>query len=159
MLAPVGEANFGEEALTALNIEAAQAWPAFATALESAAGQTVGYVTRGTLLVAADPSDLVALDDLIGYRAGLGLGADRLGARQCRASEPLLAPGVRGGADLAGDHQVDNRRLVDALARTPAGPAGVDVVARRGRRGRRPRTDGRMVSSSGGEAAGRPAQW
>ena len=127
MLAPVGEANFGEEALTALNIEAAQAWPAFATALESATGQTIGYVTRGTLLVAADPSDLVALDDLIGYRAGLGLGADRLGARQCRASEPLLAPGVRGGADLVGDHQVDNRRLVEALAEA-CRVDGADVV-------------------------------
>lgn len=128
MLAPVGEANFGEEALTALNLEAARVWPAFATALESATGQSVGYVTRGTLLVAADPSDMAALDDLIGYRAALGLGTERLGARECRASEPLLAPGVRGGADLTGDHQVDNRRLVDALVRA-CGAEGVDVVA------------------------------
>ncbi len=128
MLAPVGEANFGEEALTALNIEAAAAWPAFAAALESATGLPVGYVTRGTLLVASDPSDMVALDDLIGYRAGLGLDTDRLSARECRASEPLLAPGVRGGADLAGDHQVDNRRLVDALVHA-CRAGGVDVVA------------------------------
>ncbi len=128
MLAPVGEANFGEEALTTLNMEAARAWPVFAADLESTTGQMVGYVTRGTLLVAADPSDMAALDDLIGYRVGLGLGADRLSARRCRASEPLLAPGVRGGADLVGDHQVDNRRLVEALAQA-CKVGGVDLAA------------------------------
>ncbi len=115
MLAPVGEANFGEEALTALNIEAARAWPGFAEALEAASGRSVGYVDRGTLLVAVDASDRALIDDLLDYRAQLGLDAELLTARECRALEPLLSPGVRGGADLAGDHQVDNRRLVDAL--------------------------------------------
>src|SRR5580693_3982374 len=88
MLAPVGEANFGEEALTVLNIEAARVWPEFATALESASGREVGYVARGTLLVAVDPSDREALEDLLRYRGSLGLGTDRLGARECRALEP-----------------------------------------------------------------------
>jgi glycine oxidase len=115
MLAPVGEANFGEEALTVLNIEAARAWPRFAEALEVAAGRSVGYVAGGTLLVAADTSDRAVTDDLLGYRAQLGLTAQRLSSGECRALEPLLAPGIRGGAHLVGDHQVDNRRLVDAL--------------------------------------------
>lgn len=127
MLAPVGEANFGEDALTRLNLAAARAWPAFAEALEAATGRSVGYVTRGTLLVAADPSDLAALEDLLAYRTGLGLDTTRLSARECRASEPLLAPGIRGGADLVGDHQVDNRRLADALIEA-CRRAGVDLV-------------------------------
>ena len=42
MLAPVGEAHFGEEALTALNVEAARAWPGFARDLETASGRQVG---------------------------------------------------------------------------------------------------------------------
>ncbi|MGH9080890.1 MAG: glycine oxidase ThiO, partial [Acidimicrobiales bacterium] len=115
MLAPVGEAAFGEETLTALNIQAAQAWPGFAEALEAAAGRTIGYMTHGTLLVAVDTSDRAVTDDLLGYRAQLGFTAAPLTSRECRALEPLLAPGIRGGADLVGDHQVDNRRLVDAL--------------------------------------------
>src|SRR5207302_9252247 len=34
---------------------------------------------------------------------------------ECRALEPQLSPRVRGGVLVAGDHQVDNRRLVGAL--------------------------------------------
>jgi glycine oxidase len=115
MLAPVGEAHFGEDALTRLNLEAARAWPEFARELEAASGRSVGYVDRGTLLVAVDPSDRAAVDDLCHYRAEIGLATTALGSRQCRALEPLLAPGIRGGADLLHDHQVDNRRVVEAL--------------------------------------------
>ena len=127
MLAPVGEANFGEAPLTALNIEAARAWPAFAAALEAEAGRSVGYVDRGTLLVAADASDRTAIDDLLAYRQGLGLRAERLTSRECRSHEPLLAPGVSGGADLVGDHQVDNRRLVGTLLEG-CRARGVDLI-------------------------------
>ena len=115
MLAPVAEAHFGEQALTHLNLEAAAAWPDFARRLEETSGHPVGYRADGTLLVAVDPSDRAATDDLLAYRSELGLVVDRLSARQCRALEPLLAPGVSGGADLADDHQVDNRLLVGAL--------------------------------------------
>jgi len=115
MLAPVGEAHFGEEALTALNVEAARAWPGFARALEAASGQEVGYQATGTLLVALDPSDLASTDDVLRFHLDHGRSARRLSARECRDEEPLLAPGVRGGAELAGDHQVDNRLAVDAL--------------------------------------------
>jgi glycine oxidase len=115
MLAPVGEAYYGEEALTALNLRASQEWPEFARALETASGQSVGYLADGTLMVAVDPSDQAATDDVLGFQLAHGLGARRLLARECRREEPLLAPGIRGGAELAHDHQVDNRRVVDAL--------------------------------------------
>jgi glycine oxidase len=115
MLAPVGEANFGEDRLTALNLAAASAWPAFARLLEESSGRRVHLVEDGTLLIAVDPSDREATDDLLAYRGTLGLAPRRLTPAQCRASEPLLSPGIRGGADLAEDHQVDNRCLVEAL--------------------------------------------
>ncbi len=115
MLAPVGEAFYGEEALIALNLRASRAWPEFARALETASGQPVGYLPDGTLLVAVDPSDQAATGDVLGFHLAHGLGARHLSARECRREEPLLAPGIRGGAELADDHQVDNRRVVDAL--------------------------------------------
>jgi glycine oxidase len=115
MLAPVGEAHFGEDALTALNLEAARLWPDFARDLETASGRPVHLRCDGTLLVAGDVSDRAATDDVLRYRQSLGLEARRLTARQCREAEPLLTPGVSGGAELAGDHQVDNRRVVEAL--------------------------------------------
>jgi glycine oxidase len=115
MLAPVGEAHFGEDPVTALHVQAAREWPGFAGDLETASGRSVGYLAQGTLLIAVDASDRAASDDLLAYQLSLGLSARRLSARECREAEPLLAPGIRGGADLSEDHQVDNRRVLDAL--------------------------------------------
>ena len=115
MLAPVGEAHFGEGDLTRLNVVAARAWPGFVRHLEEASGMAVHYRTGGTLLVAADASDRDATDDVLAYQLELGLAAHRLNSTQCRAAEPLLAPGISGGIELTEDHQVDNRRVVEAL--------------------------------------------
>jgi glycine oxidase len=127
MLAPVGEARFDEDPLTALNLHAARAWPGFAQALEEASGLPVHYLAHGTLMVAVDASDQAEADDLLAYQRTLGLPARRLSARECRASEPLLAPGIRSGADLPSDHQVDNRCVVDALIEA-CRTAAVDFV-------------------------------
>jgi glycine oxidase len=130
MLAPVGEAHFGEQALTGLLVRAAPAWPGFARDLEEASGRPVHYRADGALLVAFDPSDRTATDDVLGFRLELGLAARRLSARECRASEPLLSPGIRGGAELPEDHQVDNRLVVEALLAACEG-AGVTFVSDR----------------------------
>jgi glycine oxidase len=115
MLAPVAEAHFGEEALAALNVAAVRAWPGFAARLEAASGQHVHFRADGTLLVAGDPSDRAATDRVLAFHQAIGLAAERLGARACRASEPLLAPGISGGVALPDDHQVDNRAVATAL--------------------------------------------
>jgi glycine oxidase len=112
MLAPVTEATFGEASLTRLLVAAADAWPAFAEDL----GTDVGYRRCGTVVVAADASDRAVIDELLAYQQALGLAAARLSPSECRRLVPALAPGVRGGAHVPGDHQVDNRRLMAALA-------------------------------------------
>lgn len=127
MLCPVTEAHYGEEALLALNLASARAWPAFAAGLEEATGATVGYRPEGTLAVAFDDDDLRALDELRRFHAGLGLPGERLRARQCRALEPLLSPRVRGGILVGSDHQVDTRATTAALL-TAAGRAGAVLV-------------------------------
>jgi len=116
MLAPVTEAQFGESALTALLVEGARRWPAFATALHDATGQDVGYDTTGTVTVALDASDRASLDDLLAYQHTLGLEAHRRSASECRRLVPALSPALRGGIEVPGDHQVDNRALLGALA-------------------------------------------
>jgi glycine oxidase len=115
MLAPVTEAQFGESALTALLLEGARRWPAFASALEAAGGRPIGYDTTGTLTVALDASDRASLDDLLAYQHSLGLTATRRSATECRELVPALSPSLRGGIDVPGDHQVDNRALLAAL--------------------------------------------
>ena len=127
MLAPVSEAHFGEEPLARLNLIAADRWPAFARTLEDASGHPIGYLPSGTILAAVDASDRRAVADVFAFQLSLGLEARRLSAAECRALEPLLAPGVRGGVEFCLDHQVDNRRLVQALMAACAA-VGVTMV-------------------------------
>jgi glycine oxidase len=127
MLSPVAEAYFGEVALTGLLVRSAARWPAFAAELAAAAGSDLGYRDEGTLVVALTADDLAEADRLREYQAGLGLEIHRQRPAQLREREPLLAPGVRGGAFAPGDHQVDPRRLVAAL-RVAAEAAGAVVV-------------------------------
>ncbi|MGH8890343.1 MAG: glycine oxidase ThiO [Acidothermaceae bacterium] len=115
MLAPVTEVHYGEEDLLQLNLAAARRYPSFVAELEEASRTTVGYRECGTLAIAFDADDKAALADLQQYQASLGLASTPLTSRECRALEPYLAPSVRGGLLVEGDHQVDNRRLVRAL--------------------------------------------
>ncbi len=115
MLAPVNEVEFGESALTALRLEGAARWPAFAAALQDATGHDIGYDTTGTLTVALDASDRAYLDDLLAYQHSLGLAARRVGVTECRTMVPALSPALRGGIAVPGDHHVDNRALLTAL--------------------------------------------
>jgi glycine oxidase len=116
MLAPVTEAQFGESALTALLVDGAGHWPAFAAALEDATGLDIGYDTTGTVTVALDASDRASLDDLLAYQHTLGLEAHRRSASECRRLVPALSPALRGGIEVPGDHQVDNRALLAGLS-------------------------------------------
>jgi glycine oxidase len=115
MLAPVTEVHYGERPLLALNLAAADRWPAFAGEVEEASGHPVGYRPGGTLAVARDADDNAALEDLYQFQLRCGLQVTRLRSRECRQLEPGLAPSIRGGVLAAGDHQVDNRALVEAL--------------------------------------------
>ena len=85
-----------------------------------------------------------ALRELHALQRQLGLAAEWLTGRECRRLEPMLAPVVRGGLRVDGDHQVDPRRLAGALLAAPAsGRGGAPVRAERARRlddGRRARS-------------------
>ena len=127
MLAPVGEALWGEEALLELNLRSAARWPAFAGELAEGSGDDPGYVRCGTLLVAFDGSDRAALEDLYRFQRHLDLDVRWCAAAECRQLEPLLVPGVRAGMLAPEDHQVDPRTLLPAL-RVACSAAGVEVV-------------------------------
>src|SRR4051812_26627993 len=55
MLAPVTEADFGEDELLRLNLESAADWPAFAAELEEATGMAGGYPPAGGFVGAGGP--------------------------------------------------------------------------------------------------------
>ncbi|WP_405580492.1 glycine oxidase ThiO [Streptomyces sp. NBC_01190] len=117
MLAAVTELQYGEQALLDLNLASAARYPDFVAELTELTGLDTGFRPCGTLAVALDADDRAQLRDLHAFQLTLGLSAHWLSGRECRRLEPLLAPGVRGGLRVDGDHQVDPRRLAAALLR------------------------------------------
>ncbi|MFI0236647.1 glycine oxidase ThiO [Streptomyces sp. NPDC016845] len=124
MLAAVTELHYGEQTLLALNVESARRYPRFAAELSEASGQDLGYRACGTLAVALDADDRAHLRELHAFQLKSGLESEWLSGRECRRLEPMLAPGVRGGLRVDGDHQIDPRRLASALV-TACERAGV----------------------------------
>jgi len=115
MLAPVTEAEFGEETLLRLNLEGAAAWPAFAAELSERTGIDLEYRQSGALVVAVDPDDVGELRRLNELQTALGLDAEWKSGRECRRLEPGLSPRIRGGTLAPADHHVDPRAVVSAL--------------------------------------------
>ncbi|MBT2440442.1 glycine oxidase ThiO [Streptomyces sp. ISL-36] len=124
MLAAVTELHYGEETLLGLNLVSARRYPGFVAELRDATGHDVGYRACGTLAVALDADDRAHLRELHALQTRCGLESEWLSGRECRRLEPMLAPGVRGGLRVDGDHQVDPRRLAAALV-TACERAGV----------------------------------
>ncbi|MFJ2439752.1 glycine oxidase ThiO [Streptomyces sp. NPDC087658] len=115
MLAAVTELHYGERTLLGLNLASAARYPAFVAELEAASGLDTGYRACGTLAVALDTDDRAELRDLHALQRRSGLASEWLTGRECRRLEPMLAPAVRGGLRVDGDHQIDPRRLATAL--------------------------------------------
>ncbi|MER6347737.1 glycine oxidase ThiO [Streptomyces sp. NPDC001595] len=115
MLAAVTELHYGEETLLGLNLASAGRYPAFAAELTELTGHDLGYRRCGTLAVALDADDRAHLRELHALQRQSGLESEWLSGRECRRLEPMLAPGVRGGLRVDGDHQIDPRRLTAAL--------------------------------------------
>ncbi|MFF1697277.1 glycine oxidase ThiO [Streptomyces sp. NPDC058257] len=115
MLAAVTELHYGEQTLLGLNLASARRYPEFAAELAEASGRDVGYRACGTLAVALDSDDRAHLRELHALQERSGLTSEWLSGRECRRLEPMLAPGVRGGLRVDGDHQIDPRRLAAAL--------------------------------------------
>ncbi|WP_394434864.1 glycine oxidase ThiO [Streptomyces sp. SGAir0957] len=133
MLAAVTELHYGEQTLLALNVESARRYPRFAAELSEASGQDLGYRACGTLAVALDADDRAHLRELHAFQRKSGLESVWLSGRECRRLEPMLAPGVRGGLRVDGDHQIDPRRLASALV-TACERAGVTFHRQRAER-------------------------
>jgi glycine oxidase len=117
MLAPLGEASWGEDALLELNLASARMYPDFAAELGEASGEAVGYRRVGALHVALDRDEAEELRRRHELHVALGLDAHWRRPRECREIEPGLAPGVTGGIHARHEGEVDPGSLVTALVR------------------------------------------
>src|SRR4051794_5103141 len=129
MLAPVTEADFGEEELLRLNLESAALWPGFAAELEERTGMPTGYVRCGALAVAVDRDDAAEYRRVNDLQRSLGLDAEWLVPRDARRLEPGLAPRVAGAIAALDEAQADPPALIAALVRAFEDAGGTLAVA------------------------------
>jgi glycine oxidase len=115
MLAPVGEASWGEERLLAFNFESLARWPGFARELEAESELETGFAQLGALHVALDRDEAEELRRRYELHRSLGLDSEWLRGSECRRLEPGLATAVRRGAHVPGEAGVDPRRAAAAL--------------------------------------------
>ncbi len=115
MLAPVGEATWGEHQLLGLALASAERWPAFAAAVEGDSDGEIDYRQTGALHVALDRDEAEALERRYQLMVELGLEAEHVRPRAARELEPGLAPSLAAGVHAPGEASVDPRALVAAL--------------------------------------------
>jgi glycine oxidase len=115
MLAPDTEIGFEELDLYKLNRESRRRWPDFADRVEASSGMTVDYRSEGTLIVADDRDSAEALRRRFEFQQEQGLEVEWVTGEEAREIEPFVAPGLSAAVHSPSDHQVDNRRLMNAL--------------------------------------------
>ncbi|HSJ16854.1 MAG TPA: glycine oxidase ThiO [Solirubrobacterales bacterium] len=144
MLAPVGEASWGEEALLELSLASARAYPSFVAELERASGREVAYRRCGALHVALDRDEAEELRRRHELQRSLGLDATWMRPARLRELEPGLSPACTAGVHAADEAEVDPASLMPALA-AASERAGVEVL---------PATEAREGLVVGGVIAG-----
>lgn len=128
MLAPVGEATWGEEALLRLALDSHAGWPRFAGELGAAADSDPGYLERGALHVALDRDEAAQLRRRFELMESLGLDCEWVRAGRARELERGLAPSCAAAIHAPHESAADPRQLVNCLRRA-AEREGVEVVA------------------------------
>jgi glycine oxidase len=126
MLAACCEAEPGEEALVALGRESQERWPGFADELQRVSGIDVELQREGTLILALTADDQAEIAHRLEFQRQLGLPLQWLSAAATRAREPRLAGKIAGALFSPEDHQIDNRKLAQAL-RIAAEAAGATL--------------------------------
>lgn len=115
MLCPANEAHFQQDANLDYARESMRLYPEFVAELEEISGIDVDYRTEGTLAVAKDADETAVMKELFQYQLEKGLPVKLLTGDEARELEPQLANTVCAAVSCDMDHQIDNRKLMEAL--------------------------------------------
>jgi len=119
MLAPQVEADCADE-FFALASASRDLYPAFARELEEESSIDIELDRTGTLYLAFTEEDEEECERRFDWQARAGLRVERLTACEVLELEPQVSGRVRAALRFPLDGQVENRRLVAALARSAA---------------------------------------
>ena len=115
MLAPQVEADH-TDAFLELACAGRDMYPAFADALREETGIDIELERSGTLLLSFNERDETEALRRYDWQKSVGLAVERLTAVEARELEPCISPELRSALRFPRDWQVENRRLVAALA-------------------------------------------
>ena len=115
MLAPLAEADH-PDVFFDLCVASRALYAEFARELRTASGIDIEYRTEGTLYLALTDEDEAELEHRWQWQHAAGLNVKKLNADCVRKLEPLVTDKLRWALKFPDDHQVNNRRLVKALA-------------------------------------------
>ncbi|MFL6214754.1 MAG: glycine oxidase ThiO [Blastocatellia bacterium] len=99
----------------------------FAERLKDASGIDIEYRDDGTLCIAMAGEDPNQIARWTSWQKAAALPLEELSAGDLHALEPYLSESTARGVFIPGDHQVENRRLMDALDAAIRN-AGVEVI-------------------------------
>ncbi|MEW6208499.1 MAG: glycine oxidase ThiO [Acidobacteriota bacterium] len=88
----------------------------FAARIKEISGIDPQYRDEGTLFVAMDEQDLEESRLWTDWQKQAGLSLERLTADELKRLEPSVSDRTTGGVFIPGDHQIENRLLMDALS-------------------------------------------
>ncbi|MCZ6473673.1 MAG: glycine oxidase ThiO [SAR324 cluster bacterium] len=117
MLCPANEAHYQQDSNLELAQECMRLYPEFVQELEACSGMNVDYRTEGTLTVALNADDAAAVKVFFEYQLEKGLPVRWLSGDEAREMEPQLSNFVSAGISCPMDHQIDNRKMMEALKR------------------------------------------
>jgi glycine oxidase len=126
MLSPQAEASEPGPFLD-LCLRSRAMYPQFAELLKDASGIDIEYRDEGTLCVALEGEDPAQVARWASWQKTAALPLEELSAADIAAREPLVTKSAARAIFVPGDHQVENRRLMDALD-AAIRRAGVEVV-------------------------------
>ncbi len=126
MLLPQVEANAADDFFT-LACRSRDLYPSFAAALREETGIDVELDTTGTLYLALTEHDQEEIEKRYTWQTRAGLSVELLGAREARELEPCISEATFGALRFPKDIQVENRRLLSALANS-VNKLGVTIV-------------------------------
>jgi glycine oxidase len=115
MLAPQAEADCADDFFR-LCCQSRDLYPTFARTLNEETGIDIELETSGTLYLAFTEEDERELAERFEWQARAGLEVERLSAESARMIEPCISADVRAALRFPLDTQIENRRLISALA-------------------------------------------
>jgi len=127
IIGPQAEANQADEFFE-LACQSRDLYPDFATALREESGTDIELDQTGTLYLAFTAADEAEVAHRYQWQTAAGYDVERLTASDARVFEPHIAAAVRSALRFPRDMQVENRRLIAALA-TANERLGVELVS------------------------------